>query len=87
MPKFEIVYFTGCPIVPLARKALRDAGISMFTETNQDKLPDTSELKGLSSPSILVDGSLIVGSRSSSQSCSVVDWGSVTAELKKSWPT
>lgn len=82
MPKFEIVYFTGCPLVPRARHALLNAGIDQFAEINQDKLAPGDERKGLSSPSILMDGRLLAGSRNSPASCSIVDWSAVTNELK-----
>lgn len=85
MPRFELIYFTGCPIVPRARSALREAGISQFFETNQDKLAEDDERKTFSSPSILSDGRLIAGSRDSYRSCSILDWKSVTAELKRAF--
>ena len=82
MPRYEIIYFTGCPLVDRARRALREAGVAQFVETNQDKLAAGDARKDLSSPSLLVDGKLVAGSRGAASSCSIVDWDAVTRDLK-----
>lgn len=80
--RVELVFFKGCPNLPRARQALRDAGISGAIEVVQDDLAPGDKLRGLSSPSILVDGAVLVGLRDSASACTVADWSRAAILLK-----
>jgi hypothetical protein len=85
MARFELVYFTGCPLVERARQILRDRGVTAVTELNQDKLPSDHPYQKLTSPSILRDGKLLLGSRDGQggRNCSIVDWAAASKLLAK----
>ena len=78
MPRVELVFFDGCPNVDLARNSIRSAGVSDFLEINQNKLAEAHPYRRFSSPSILVDGKILVGSENGGSSCSVLDWNQVS---------
>jgi len=82
MAKVEVVYFTGCPLLERARRALRDAGVSSFQEVNQDKLPAGHDYLRLSSPSILLDGRLVAGNRTDKGCCGILDWDALPGVLR-----
>ena len=82
MPKVELVFFSGCPHVERARRAIREAGIKEFAEVNLDNQGIDHKYRELSSPSILVDGTLFLGAQVSAKSCSVIDWVRATASLR-----
>lgn len=82
MAKFELVYFTGCQLVERARQILRDRGVTHITEFNLDKLPADHPYQNLSSPSILRDGSLLLGHRDGGgRKCSMINWTTAAAKL------
>jgi hypothetical protein len=83
MPRAELVYFPGCPHIERARKALLSSGILGFNEISQSNLPLNHPYQGFSSPSIVVDGELLIGTASSSSACSLIDWGLTELELHK----
>jgi ribosomal protein S18 acetylase RimI-like enzyme len=53
-----------------SRSALKQLGVN-FTEVLQDKLSDVDPLKQLSSPSILNNGELVVGTKTGGGGCSI----------------
>ena len=79
--KVELVYFRGCPSVPVAREALRGV---RFTEVAQDDLPEGDSRLGLSSPTLLVDGSVWAGGECGESACSLVSWDSPELRLRLS---
>ena len=82
MPDVELVFFEGCPSLPRAREALKAAGVASPVEVVQDHLPEGHPRKAYSSPSILVDGSLIVGLLQASPACTVADWSIAAQRLR-----
>lgn len=82
MPNVELVFFKGCPNLPRAREALKAAGVNDAVEVVQDQLPAGHELRDYSSPSILVDGSLVVGLQQAGSACTVADWSMAAQRLR-----
>ena len=77
-----LIYFEGCPNVERARAAIRSAGVTVFSEMKQDQLPQENLYRRFSSPTILVDGIIIVGSENGAAACSLVDWGAVSSKIR-----
>ena len=77
MPKNErkivLVYFSDCPNAIEAREILERSGLQFYA-VNQDQLSKNDPLLGYSSPSILVNGALIFGSKThdGARGCSVI---------------
>jgi hypothetical protein len=84
MPRVELVYFGGCPNVDRARSALVAAGFANFIEINQDALVEGDPYRTYSSPTVLVNGEIVAGSRNGAASCSIVDWSVVFLRMKTS---
>lgn len=82
MGKIELVYFDGCPNVERARQAIRDSGVIEFSEVHQNCLPKDSHYRSFSSPTILLDGNIIVGSQSGATACSMINWNELTVEIR-----
>lgn len=82
MPKVELVFFAGCPSVPRARQAIRDAGSLDFQETDMGTLDAADPRRRLSSPTILVNGELVVGYECGAAACSIIDWESVSSRIR-----
>ena len=78
--KVEIVFFSGCPLMGKAREALRSTRLP-FSEVNQDHLPAGHPYRFYSSPSILVNGQLMIGSRAKASVCSILDWEEVPSTM------
>jgi len=77
----ELLYFRGCPSVPNARKALETAGVP-FNEVIQDELSPDDPRRKYCSPSLLVDGEVIIGAPVEEASCTLDRWDSpATAKL------
>lgn len=74
MPTVELIYFTHCPNVERARMAIRSAGVDVFSELDQETLSGEHPYKNFSSPTILVDGVVAIGSQDASAACSLVNW-------------
>jgi mercuric ion transport protein len=75
-PKVELVYFTECPHIELARTSLEAALVEVgltgrWQEWNQDDPAAPERIRGFGSPTILVDGQDVsgVGPRSHGHSC------------------
>jgi hypothetical protein len=83
MAKYEIIYFAGCPLLDRAKAALQFAGINNYQEVKQDKLPEGHPYKKLSSPSIVKDGKILIGSRNHASECTITDWNKAGAELAR----
>ncbi len=81
MPKVELVYFSGCPNIEVARNALSLAGVIQISEVNLSVLDVSHPYQRFSSPSILIDGAVLAGSENDSPSCSVVDWRSLVSKM------
>lgn len=79
--KVELVFFEGCPSLPRAREALKAAGVTNPVEVVQDTLPEGHPGREFTSPSILVNGSLVVGLRQAN-ACTVADWASAAQRLR-----
>ncbi len=73
MSKVELVYFDGCPNVEKARSAIQQSGLP-FSEVRQNALCEDSAYRAYSSPTILVDGEVAVGSRNCASACSIIRW-------------
>ncbi len=73
MPKIELVYFDGCPNVEQARNEIQKTGLP-FREIRQNALREDDAYRAFSSPSILLDGEVVVGSRNCASACSIVRW-------------
>ena len=80
--KIQLVYFRGCPNVELAKNALREIAIHDFKEEQLDSLEEHDPLRRYSSPSILIDGHLVVGTEGSDLACSLIDWTHAAEKLK-----
>lgn len=87
MPKIELVYFGSCPHIETARSAIRAAGISDFHEINLDESGERCNYQRYSSPSIIIDGRLVVGSESDAIACSMIDWSMVAPAIRTSLKT
>lgn len=83
MPKVTLIYFSQCPNVNRARDSIVKAGINDFSEINQDTISNDHPYKQFSSPTILVDGEIIAGSRNGAASCSIIQWDAVINEIIK----
>ncbi len=82
MPNVELVFFSNCPSVPRARQAILDSGNLVFQETNIDALDASDPRRRLSSPSILVNGKLAIGSESGAAACSYIDWVNAASKIR-----
>lgn len=77
MPKVELVYFVGCPHIELAKSAILAAGFSSFSEVDLGCLREDHPYQRYSSPTILIDGRLVAGSKNGGAACSIIDWNRV----------
>jgi hypothetical protein len=69
----ELIVFSGCPNVAKARAALDEAGLR-YEVVDQAGLTVSDPRREFSSPTLLVDGRLALGSASGAKSCSWVAW-------------
>jgi hypothetical protein len=76
MPKVELIYFSGCPNIGRARSVLRTVGFENFREIDQGHLSQLDPRATFSSPTVTVDGKIIVGNSHSGAACSIIDWQS-----------
>lgn len=83
MLKVELVYFNGCPNIARARSAIYSAGVTDLIEVEVNQLLSDHSYQKYSSPTILVDGKILVGSQNESSACSVADWGSIPELLRQ----
>ena len=81
MPRVALLYFGGCPNIDQARAAIRAAGTTNFVEIDQDELSEAHPYKSYSSPTVLVDGEIIAGSRNGGAACSIIDWRNVSITI------
>jgi hypothetical protein len=82
MPKVELVFFAGCPNIERAKSAIRAAGLDQFLEVDQAEIESDHPYRKLSSPTILIDGEIVVGSNSSSPACSIINWAAAIECLR-----
>lgn len=82
MFRVELIFFSGCPSIPRARQAVKECGILDFQETEMSTLEATDPRRRLSSPSIFVNGELVVGSECGAAACSVIDWDVVASRIR-----
>src|SRR5262245_55365493 len=80
MKKVELIYFRGCPAVPNARRALKEARVE-FVEVIQEDLPQGDSRRKVGSPSLLIDGKVVVGAWVEEASCILDRWES--SEMRK----
>ena len=81
MPKVELLYFAGCPHIERARTAILAAGISDFIEIDQGTLSEEHSYKDYSSPTILVNGTTIAGSKNQASACSLIKWDEISDKI------
>ncbi|MGZ3694519.1 MAG: hypothetical protein ACXWQO_10090 [Bdellovibrionota bacterium] len=81
MAKIELVYFSGCPNVVKARDAILAAGAGEFSEVVQELLPKESAYLRFSSPTVLVNGKIAIGSENGAAACSMIDWLEASAKI------
>ncbi len=81
MHKIELIYFSGCPHVEKAKDAIRAIGVIGFSEVKQDSLPSESSYRLYSSPTILVNGKIAVGSINGAAACSMIDWNAIPERI------
>ena len=70
---FTLIYFSGCPNLPMARQALTETCPDDFTEINQGDLEEEHPYRRYSSPTILFAESIVIGSEASDSSCSLLN--------------
>ena len=58
--KVQLIFFTGCPHVELARDLLRRAGVP-FEDVDTSSPSSPADLRNWGSPTILVDGRDVAG--------------------------
>ncbi len=87
MPKVELVFFEGCPNIERARQEIRNSGIESFSEVRQNGLPDESPYMKYSSPTVLLNGKVVVGGECGAAACSMIDWRSLAERIKSAEPT
>lgn len=72
-PKIQLLTFAGCPLAGAARDALSEAlaelGLSEFEEVDLLDLDTPEDLRGWGSPTILVAGRDVGGSRKGDAAC------------------
>lgn len=78
--KVELVYFTGCPHVEAARRAIRDAlsaaGLPpCWQEWNSDDAATPDALRGYGSPTVLVNGRDVAPMQTDADCCRVYSNG------------
>lgn len=81
MLKVELLYFVGCPHIERARTAIFAAGVSDFVEIDQGTLPEVHCYRDYSSPTILVNGKAVAGSKSKAAACSLINWDEVSNKI------
>jgi len=62
----KLIYFDGCPNYEAAKHLLLQSGCK-FEEINQGSLPDNHTFKQYTSPTILKNGTLVVGEKMGSK--------------------
>jgi glutaredoxin len=72
MTSIQLITFNGCPNADKFRNILSHVGIN-FEDVVQDKLEENHPLKRYSSPTILIDNRVLVGSQSNGGGCSVIN--------------
>jgi hypothetical protein len=82
MPEVKLIYFGDCPNIQKARATIRAAGATNFIEVNQDDLGEGDPRKRYSSPTILLNDEIIVGSANDGACCSIISWDKVSALLR-----
>ena len=73
-PRVEILYFAGCPGYARLRTLLERESLIVCTYVDQDLLGADDPRAAYSSPTLLVDGALVLGTRLDAAvgSCSVI---------------
>ena len=72
MTSIQLITFDGCPNADKFRSTLSRISIN-FEDVVQDNLEENHPLKGYSSPTILIDNKVLVGSQSNGGGCSVIN--------------
>lgn len=80
-----LLYFNGCPNLPVLKSLMAEKRITTFTEIDLETLPPGDVLKSYSSPSLLRNGELILGSKTSnaSLSCSYTSREEIRSALER----
>lgn len=82
MHRIELIYFESCPNIDAARSAIRSAGVDDFSEVNLNQTGNDESYRNFSSPTILLNGRVIVGAVCNEPACSIVDWSMVKNKLR-----
>lgn len=82
MPQIELIYFSACPLILKAKSVLRGAGIENFLELTQENLEKSDPRKEYSSPSLVIDGKLVIGKPKSAYQCTHIGWDGAEEFLK-----
>lgn len=70
METIKLIYFNGCPNFKPAKKLLEEAGVK-YELICQDELSDSNSLKNYSSPTYLIGGEIIFGSKTCGGGCTL----------------
>lgn len=70
---FTLIYFSGCPNLPIARQALTETCPGDFNEINQGDLEEKNPFRRYSSPTILYNETIVIGSEAGDSSCSLLN--------------
>lgn len=66
----SLLYFKDCPNVPILKALMKEENISSYIEIDLEQLSQNDPLRSYSSPSLLQNGELIIGSRTSNSTLS-----------------
>ena len=72
MGKIELIFFKECPNYLPLKSLLEDLNLK-YAEVDQDLLNQGSPYKNYCSPTLIIDEKIIVGARSESASCSLIN--------------
>jgi stress-induced morphogen len=80
-----LLFFKGCPNVAVLKRLLHEEKVSSFTEIDLEMLPELDPLRSYSSPSLLQNGKLVLGSPTSnaSLSCSFLSEAQMREALRR----
>jgi len=70
MVKYKLVYFKDCPNYPPFTELLNQLGVQ-FESVCQDDLEAGNPLKGYSSPTLIKDDDIVIGSKANGGGCSI----------------
>lgn len=83
--KLQLLFFEDCPNLPILISILSEEGITAYEKIDLEKLPENHALRSFSSPTLLLDGELIFGGKTSNQSlsCSFITKAEMLTAIRK----